>query len=114
MTVEPGGFYVYPPVDVVTASPAVMVPPPRPQSLPLVTQGSGDPFAAPTSFRPDTDRFLGPYPVPALANYVALSQRSQYLPPVQPAGTPGYRKGNGIGRVVPVVNIRNVDHGRPN
>lgn len=113
MTVDPGGFYVAPA--------AVQLPPMprtvaeyRPVSLPIVERYSGDPFAAPTAFRPSTDRFLGPWQVPQLVNHLArTSSGSQYAPAPVPASVPSYTMGNGIGRVVPATPVRNVDVGRP-
>lgn len=117
MTMDPGGFYVVPVAAQIPSSVPAVPPPMRdsaPASRPIVERFSGDPFATPVAFRPDTDRFILPPPAPALANYLAASSvpGSQYAAAVVPSGVPGYRSGNGISRVVPAVPVRNVDYPR--
>lgn len=116
MTMDPGGVMPTP-VPSTISSMVPTLPPFRsamPSPFPITDFGS-DGFAVPLSFRPDTDRFIGPAPVPALANFLvsARAPSSQYAPAVVPSRVPGYRTGNGIGRVVPAGDPETVNVGRP-
>jgi hypothetical protein len=95
MTTAPvtSGFYNYPPQTQLPPSVNVTVNQ-APQMAP------SDAFATPTSYRPNTDQFIGDALHPALENVQATAPnyRSRYAPSiVYPSGVPAYAtRTNGV------------------
>lgn len=86
VTVDSGGYMVQdmPAAAPIPAQVVVVNPPDFP----------GNPWAQPTAYRPSTDQYIGPYPVPAVTAAQSSPSVSQYAPAqVTPAGTPQYAHG---------------------